>query len=377
MSKRYIPQVNETNFIYPNNTEQEYDVNIIHDINDNCVSGTVTNFSATTVSSTGITFTYSTTWDLNNAEPWIRNSNVLGIYSIHMLAPGQNYYKPWRLVQSRASSTTNLTTFSETNVTFSVTPSQVGVSAFTNGTYYFEVRFIGHRCIFPVCVQLNISTITPPPTPTPTATPTMTPTPTPTPTTPPVCCKSGTTINVTDTGWIKFTLCDGTVQYREYTTTGSKTITDCIQQNSVMVGIPFADLAAFTVTSQGTNCGGSCLEPTPTPVPGSVNLQIYANDVDPARAIITMFYNINGGSNINIPGATATRLPAACSSIYTITGLSSSDVVTFGTSISCVMTGTSGFSCPASISTSTTYSYIVDAPTTQAVAITVDTGYIP
>jgi len=186
MSRKYIKQQIFQDFVYPNNEVKQYDVdNIVHDLNENSVNGTVNSFSATTVSSSSITITYGTTWNLNNAEPWIRNSNNLAIYSIHMLAPGQDYFKPWRVVQSRSSLTTNLTTFTESGVTFTVTPSNVGLTTFTDGTYYFEVRFIGHRSIYPVCLSLNIVAPTPTPTPTPTRTPTLTPTSTPSITTTP------------------------------------------------------------------------------------------------------------------------------------------------------------------------------------------------
>jgi len=278
MGRKYIKQIINQNFIYPNDNVAEYDVEIVHDVNNNCVSGTVTNFSATTVSSTGITFTYNSTWALNNAEPFIRNSNELSIYSMHLIAPGQSFYKPWRLVQNRSSTGTTATTYTETSATFSITPSQMGVTSFTNGTYYFEMRFIGHRCIFPVCANLTISSITPSPTATPTPTATgSAPTPTPT-ATPAICCVSGVTLNVTDTGYIKFTLCDGTQEYRQYTTTGNKVIPECIQQNSVTYGYPFADLAAFTITGQGAICGGVCVTPTPTPTPTvSGGLEVYSN----------------------------------------------------------------------------------------------------
>jgi len=266
MSKRYIPQVNETNFVYPNNTNHEYDVNIVHDINDNCVSGTVTNFSATTVNTTGITFSFNYSWAKNNAEPFISQAGNINLLSVHMLANGQNYYKPWRLVHYVNNAVTGNSTYSGSTA-FTVLPSQVGLSSFGDGMYYFEIRFIGHRAIFPVCAQANISALpTPTPTPTPTIGPTPTPTVTPTPT-PSVCCVSGVTLNVTDTGWLKYTLCDGTVEYKQYTTTGNKVIPECIQQNSVAYGFPFADLAEFTVTGSGTICGGSCASPTPTPTP--------------------------------------------------------------------------------------------------------------
>jgi hypothetical protein len=180
MTRKYIRQQILQDFVYPNNEVSQYDVdNIVHDINDNSVSGVVNSFSATTFNSTGLTISYNTTWNLNGAEPWIRNSSALGILSVHMLAPTQNYYKPWRVVTS--SSNVDVTTLTQT-LSFSVTPSQVGLSTFTSGTYYYEVRFIGHRSIYPVCVNLNLTL--PSPTPTPTATPTATPTPTGTGSTP-------------------------------------------------------------------------------------------------------------------------------------------------------------------------------------------------
>jgi hypothetical protein len=184
MSKKYIGELLSYDFVYPNNTVSEYDLEIVHDINNNSVSGTVNSFSATTISSTGITFSLGYTWNLNNAEPWIRNSNTLGILSVNMLAPGQKYYKPWRVATSRSNTNVNLTSNTET-FSFFVSPSQMGISSFPNGVYYFEIRFIGHRAIYPVCATLNLVAPTPLPTPSPTATgvgPTPTPTGTATPT---------------------------------------------------------------------------------------------------------------------------------------------------------------------------------------------------
>ena len=80
MSKKYVAQVNSTNFVYPNNTLAEYDVDIIHDLKENSVSGTTTGFSALYDSETGninISFTYQ--WYLNSAEPFIANNGELNI----------------------------------------------------------------------------------------------------------------------------------------------------------------------------------------------------------------------------------------------------------------------------------------------------------
>lgn len=185
MAKKYIKQVDSRNFFYPNNDKAEYDIELIHNINNNCVSGDVTNFSATTVSSSSITFSIDSTWSLNGAEPWINDADEVIIYSVHMLAPGQDYFKPWRMVESRVvTGATGTTTFSETGTTFTVTNTQAGVSGFTNGTYYFEVRFIGHDCIFYECFSREINAPTPTPTPSASPTPSLTPTPSITPTIP-------------------------------------------------------------------------------------------------------------------------------------------------------------------------------------------------
>lgn len=258
MGRKYIRQIINQNFVYPNNEVPEYDLEIVHDINDNSVSGTVTNFSAVTATSTGITLSYNYTWAKNGAEPFVSDFGVLNLVSVHMLTPSQSYYKPWRCINVVSSTGTTITTSSGTVNTGVITPAMLGVNIFVSGTYYFEFRFIGHRSIYPICAQLSISP-TPVVTPTPTPTGTVTPTPTPTP------------------------------------TPGDPTPTP-------------------TVT------------PTPTP-DGSKSIELRVLDIASTPQTITMFYNVNGGSNINIPGGTSVTFPITCTVLYTITGLTSSDVV--------------------------------------------------
>jgi len=156
MSYRYIPQENNENFVFPNYDLAEYDVDILHSINENSVSGTVTNFSATTISASTITLNHSYTWSLNNADRMINSSNEVMIFSVHALAAGQTYYKPWRLVDHVTSTNLNITTLSGSNsITF--VPSQMGLTTFVSGTYYFEFRFIGLKSIYPVCASLQIT----------------------------------------------------------------------------------------------------------------------------------------------------------------------------------------------------------------------------
>ncbi len=242
MSRKYIKQQNETNFIYPNNNHTEYDVEIIHNIDNNSVSGTVTNFTATTVNSTGITFSFNYQWNIENAEPWIRDSGNMSLLSVHAMLPNQVYLKPWRLVKE-VSATPPLVTQYSGFTTFTILPSDFGVGSLSNGDYYFEFRFIGKRAIYPVCANYTVSTIiTPTPTPTPTPTVGPTPTPTPTPTPIPSNFTTGVTLNVTDTGYIKYNKSGVGTVYYNLTSLGTNVLTDCLDCSSIQVGIPFADL---------------------------------------------------------------------------------------------------------------------------------------
>ena len=154
---RYIPQIDNQNFVYPNYDLAEYDVDIIHVPNDNSVTGVVTSFSATSISSTVITVRSTTTWTRNGAEGFIRNNGALQIYSLHAMVPGQYFYKPWLMIDNVGTLTTGSTTFTTTNRVATFQPSQFGLTTFTSGTYYFEFRFIGATAIYPVCQSLSIT----------------------------------------------------------------------------------------------------------------------------------------------------------------------------------------------------------------------------
>lgn len=65
---------------------------------------------------------------------------------------------------------------------------------------------------------------------------------------------TGITINVTDTGYIKYTKSDQTIQYQYVGSTGNYDIPDCADCVTVTAGIPFADIANFTIV----DCGNSC-----------------------------------------------------------------------------------------------------------------------
>jgi hypothetical protein len=182
MSKKYIAQVNSNNFVYPNNTLAEYDVDIVHDINNYSVSGTVSNLvTSLSLGNTRLNYSFDYTWSRNNAEPYIQNTGRISLLSVHLMAAVNTYYKPYQLIVSTYDNDPTINNYSEFVSGF-ITVQGGGV--FPVGDYYFEFRFIGHRAIFPVCMTKTLVGVTPTPTPTvtPTSTPGLTTTPTPTPT---------------------------------------------------------------------------------------------------------------------------------------------------------------------------------------------------
>ena len=269
--RKYIGQQTQDDFVYPNNDVPLYDVEITHDINNNCVSGSTTGVTIGTGSTAnGLQISFDYTWVKNNAEPFFLDNGQMAILSVHILRPTDDYYKPWRLVHYVSTASTGSTTVSGT-VSTTITSAEAG-GQFTSGTYSFEIRFIGKRCVFPVsdCDVVYTAPVTPTPTATPTPTPTpATPTPTPTPTT--VCgdCYSATTINITDTGYLKWNTCSGTTLYAFVSSTGTYAIPGCIEKDSILPGFPYADVANWSSITYSGDCADPCVTPTPTPTPGT------------------------------------------------------------------------------------------------------------
>lgn len=170
MSKKYIAQVEKYDFVFPNNDLFEYDVEIIHDLKNNSVNGTISNFIASfTNNNKSLSISFDYTWNLNGAEPSFLKNGQLSLLSVHMLTPNQQYFKPWILIDNESTSNVSATSVSSSvNFTYSYNNTTL-----PQGNYYFEFRFIGHRCIYPLGVKYPISY--PVPTPTPTASPTSTP----------------------------------------------------------------------------------------------------------------------------------------------------------------------------------------------------------
>ena len=106
----------------------------------------------------------------------------------------------------------------------------------------------------------------------PSVTPSITPSQTASPAAGEVCV-SGTTINVTDTGYIKYTDCSGNTQYQFISTLGIYTITPCHYCSTISPGFPYADVANFNNKVCGFACSTPSLTPTPTPSVSSLAKQ--------------------------------------------------------------------------------------------------------
>ena len=288
MSRKYIGQVNDNNFIYPNNLVYEYDTEIVHDINNNCVSGNVATFSATTFTTTGITITYDITWIQNGAEKYQMQSGDYSLVSIHMIPYGETSYRPWKLVNNLTASSSFTGTSQNFTGSFTISNTDVAVTGFTAGIYSFDIRLIGHRCILPVCANLNLIPASPTPTPTKTSTPTptpsatlgTTPTPTPTPTVTPstsVIVGSGyyaTTSGNACTGPISGISVNFTGDTNNFCTSTSFTGNTFASQSTgiyyLAYGGNFQQISITFGSNVATVTGGgcsACATPTPTPTP--------------------------------------------------------------------------------------------------------------
>jgi hypothetical protein len=187
MAQKYISQLDSYNFMYPNNTQPEYDVKIIHDLIEGQPTGTITGIQpAITQVGNNLVFNTSYTWNLNNSEPFIDNNGKLNLINVYLQTPDKTYMAPWINVYILQTNLTGTTTTGGT-MNFTVTPQMVGQTTFSSGNYSINFQFISRRTtnINGYYQYLSITgNTTPTPTPTPTITPTQTPglTPTPTPT---------------------------------------------------------------------------------------------------------------------------------------------------------------------------------------------------
>ena len=165
MGRKYITNQQDINYVYPNNIINQYDVEIVHDVNDNCVTGTVTNFSGITYNPILLTIRFDYTWNLNGAERMLNyNDSATMVLSVHgmntptnIYGSPQGYFNPWRMLV-HLTGTTNATTQTVTALTTSFTPAMFGLVTFpaSPATFEFEIRMISKNCVLPICQTLTI-----------------------------------------------------------------------------------------------------------------------------------------------------------------------------------------------------------------------------
>jgi hypothetical protein len=334
MSNKYIKQIDNDNFVFPNNTLAEYDVDIIHDLKENSVQGVITGFSPLTFSGSpaniGISFTYQ--WSLNGAEPFISNDNKLNVLSLHMQSPDRKFYKPWTCVGLVQDNNVNLTYKTDTFLVW-VTPQMMGQTSFSSGTYYFEIRFLGHRAIFPISVAEPLALPTPTPTPSPTPTgptptpggPTPTPTPTATPSIPCACVEiivTGATGGVEPTfASIEYNNCFSVLTAEMFATNGTRY--RCIDNTGGVIQV-FSSNGLTYDYAAGFSCGlGTCptsIVVTPTPTPTSTGL--------PPTATATPTPTATSAPITATPTPTPTAVPPTNTPTPTPTGVPPTDTPT-------------------------------------------------
>jgi hypothetical protein len=308
MAKKYISQQISNSFVYPNNELYEYDQEIIHNINNNMVSGSVTNFTATLIDTNDIQISFDYVWQLGGAVRQLLPSDPTqtSVLSVHMLAPNQKYFKPWICVLNVQSS--NIT---GSTISGSVTAVPDVPYSLTNGVYTFEFRFISERSIYPIIITQNVVGLTPTPTPTPTITPTpsvtpthtppspsVTPTHTPTSTTTPTPTPVFTTLSVYS-GTSSTVACNETyattIYYTGSLVTGTTIFWDSpALSNQVPNGyyLNASNGQVYVVTGSDGRLASitSCPAPTPTPTPSPAPVSV--------GGYITVTYgsNTSGGS---------------------------------------------------------------------------------
>lgn len=176
-------------------------------------------------------------------------------------------------------------------------------SIFVNGNDSFNICWRSYTAVTGVdYFSVGSCTIGPTATPMPTAT--LTPT---------IACNSGTTLNITQIGWLKYTSCSGTTEYEYAGSLGTFTINSCHVCSTIAGGVPFAQIAAWNTLVCGSSCSVIVPTPTPTEVP-----------VLPQNVVIrdcctgTLEYEVIVNGDLNI--GNTIMVDALCFEIYALGG---------------------------------------------------------
>ena len=175
MAKKFIRQIIRDDFVFPNEKRSQYGTEIYHDVNNNTPTGEILAIDNPYLSASNISFDVSWSYIRNSSELFqLISGGTYTIITFHLLAPDQDYYKPWRLVEKVTTTNSSINTMYDTT-TVSATASDLGLTGLTSGTYILEMRLISKRSVTVVQSELELVAATATPTPTPTLTPTVTP----------------------------------------------------------------------------------------------------------------------------------------------------------------------------------------------------------
>lgn len=145
-------------------------------------------------------------------------------------------------------------------------------------------------------------------------------------------------------------------------------------------------LTGLTITTAYTTLTGGTIQSTGTCTNSQewstgyvcpyVTLNVYAKDLDPTPANITIYYSVNSGSTVEM--VSNSPLSTNCQSIGSITGLSVGDTVNFTNNSTVVMSGVEDTSvCPNNvIGTQVSFQTTIDGVGNDYVALAIDTGDI-
>ena len=183
MTKKFIKNRESTNFVFPNKKINEYGIDIIHDINDNPVEGTINSISISSYSTDSITIDLSFKFERNGAELYhtpLGNTQLMSFFLMH--PDDLDYYNPWRLVSSfSVAGVTPSYTGDTYSISFDVTKEDLNINSIPNGIFTYQVRFIGRRYVDIRCGEITALAPSPTPSITPSVTPSSGISPTPTP----------------------------------------------------------------------------------------------------------------------------------------------------------------------------------------------------
>lgn len=147
MTLRFKPQIESTNFVYPNKRIVEYDRDIIHQTTNDAPIGSISGLTFDATPSSQAELRYDFSWDLNGGVPVITKNDQLLMVAVNLMEHDQEYIRPWRVVSTTFHPVTGTTSISA-SVTTQIEEDLMGiVGGWQDSIYYFEFQLISKNAI--------------------------------------------------------------------------------------------------------------------------------------------------------------------------------------------------------------------------------------